>query len=202
MLGRLRVNQRIGAVNTYQFPGTVRSRFALQHPRLTGDDLPLVEAAARQWFRLATRHPKAKRSMPSVVVDDLWQDLILHEREYATFCAAAFGSILHREPEPPMSATTDRIGRLRTTLDLAREDERCGARGIPLLFRIDRELGTDGGRAYVPDCGGHGECYEASVKVCLQHLTGLGGRAEPGRPAPGAGPPDPYQWPNRGMGPA
>jgi hypothetical protein len=202
MFRKLRMNQRLGVVDTFQFPEAVRYRFALQHPGLADDASSLVEAAIRQWFRLAARHPKATLSMPSVVVDDLWQELVLHTREYATFCQAAFGRNLHRVPESPMSATPDRAARLRHTLDLARHDEGCGPRGIPLLFRIDRELGTDGGNAYVPDCGGHGECYEVSGKVCLQHLTGLDSRPQPGRSTPGAGPPNPYQWPNQGMGPA
>jgi hypothetical protein len=201
MLRRLRLNRRIKAVNTFQFPRAVRHQFTLQHPQLIGE-LPLVEAAARQWFRLAARHSPATLAMPSVVVDDLWRELVLHDREYAAFCQAAFGRILEREPESPMSAVPDRTARLRHTLDLARQDERCGPRGIPLLFRIDPQLGTDSGRAYQPDCGGHGECYAVSNKVCLQHLTDLGSRPQAGRPRPGAGPPDPYQWPNQGMGPA
>src|SRR3954466_8960856 len=40
-------NQRIAVVNTFQFPRSVRKRFALHHPQLAGDDLTLVEAAAR-----------------------------------------------------------------------------------------------------------------------------------------------------------
>ena len=202
MLRKLRMNQRLRLVDTFQFPATARYRFALHHPGLADDDRSLVEAATRQWFRLAARHPKAELSMPSVVVDALWQELMLHSREYATFCEAAFGRNLHREPGSPMSATPDRAARLRHTLDLARQDDGCGARGIPLLFRIDRELGTDRDSAYVPDCGGHGECYEPSGKACLQHLTGLDSRPQTGRSNPGAGPPNPYQWPNQGMGPA
>jgi len=165
----------------------------------------LVEAAARQWFRVAARHPRAKLSMSSVLVDDLWRELARHTRDYATFCDAAFGRLLPHEPEPAMSAanaTADRTTRLRHTLDLARQDEGCGPRGIPMLFRVDRHLGIDGGLGYVADCGGHGECYERSGTICLQHLTGLGRQTKRGLAHPGAGPPDPYQWPNQGIGPS
>jgi len=182
----------------------VRQRFALEHAQLAGDDLTLVEAAARQWFRLAARHPRAQLSMPSALVDDLWRELVRDTRGYATFCDAAFGRFLPHEAKPAMGAadaTADRTTRLRHTLDLARQDEGCGARGIPLLFRVDAQLGFDGA-GYVADCGGHGECYEASGTVCLQHLTGLGKQTKPGLSHPGAGPPDPYQWPNQGIGPS
>ena len=202
MFRKLRVNQRIHVVDTFPFPSSARQRFALQHPELTGDDGALVEAAVRQWFRLAVRHPKALLSIPSVLVDDLWREVIRHSREYATFCDAAFGRYLPRAPESAMSANTDRTTRLRRTLVLARQDERCGARGIPLLFRIDRELSTNDGARYVADCGGHGECYEVSGTVCLQHLTGLSRRPRAGRRPGGGEQSGPYQWPNQGIGPS
>jgi hypothetical protein len=187
-----------------QFPRSVRQRFAHQHPQLADDDLTLVEAAARQWFRLAARHPVAKLSMASVLVDDFWRELLRHTRDYATFCDAAFGRFLPHDADSAVSAanaTANRTTRLRHTLNLARQDEGCGPRGIPLLFRVDRQLGLDGA-GYVADCGGHGECYEVSGTVCLQHLIGLGKQTNPGLPRPGTGPPDPYQWPNQGMGPS
>jgi hypothetical protein len=116
MLRKLRMNQRLRVVDTFPFPATVRYRFALQHPGLANDDRLLVEAATRQWFRVAARHPKATLSMPSVVVDDLWQELVVHSREYATLCEAAFGRNLRRVPESAMSASPDRAARLRHTL--------------------------------------------------------------------------------------
>src|SRR3954451_8319251 len=104
--------------NTFQFPRSVRQRFALQHLQLAGDDLTLVESAARQWFRLAARHPRAQLSMESVLVDDLWRELVRRTRDYATFCDTAFGRFLPHDPEPAMSAanaTANRTTRLRHT---------------------------------------------------------------------------------------
>ena len=60
------------------------------------------------------------------------------------------------------------------TLDLARRDEGCDPDQLPLLFRVDREIGIAGGRTYLADCGGRGQCFPVSGAVCLQHLGGAG----------------------------
>jgi hypothetical protein len=171
-----RVARRITAVDAFEFPSSVRLRFSDQHRELSVDGIRTVEAALRQWFRLAARHPKTKVSMPSVVVDDMWHGLVLHTREYAAFCEAAFGRFLHHGPEAAMSspaAAANRTAWLLAALQLAREDEGCGAHQLPLLFRVDKELGVDSGRRYLADCGGRGQCYEVPGTLCLQHLTGM-----------------------------
>jgi hypothetical protein len=172
-----RVARRITVVNGFEFPASVRQRFGWQHPELDADQIRVVETATRQWFRLVAGHRKAKLSMPSTVVDALWHELVLHTREYAAFCQAAFGRFLHHQPESAMSgeaAAANRTTRLLATLDLARRDEGCGAKELPLLFRVDQDLDVPGGRRYLADCGGRGECYEVPGMVCLQHLVGFG----------------------------
>src|SRR3954451_1279371 len=96
--------RRLEVIDTYAFPASVRSRFALQYQSLSAEEVRTVEAATRQWFRLAARHPKAKLAMPSVVVDELWHELVLHTRDYAEFCTTAFPRFLHHTPESAMSA--------------------------------------------------------------------------------------------------
>jgi hypothetical protein len=169
--------RRVAVVNAFVFPSGVRQRFTDHHRDLSADDVATVEAAARQWFRLAAGHPKAKLSMPSVVVDDLWHELVLQSREYAAFCEAAFGRLLPHPPESAMGAATaagNRSTGLATTLHLAQQDEGCGPHQLPLLFRVDGQLAVAGGRRYLIDCGGRGECFELPGTVCLQHLTGVG----------------------------
>ncbi|MEN3306407.1 MAG: hypothetical protein V7603_2609, partial [Micromonosporaceae bacterium] len=115
--------------------------------------------------------------MPSVVVDDLWHELVLHTRDYAALCDIAFGHFLHHEPASAMSAKDAHANRttlLLATLNLARRDETCGPTDLPLLFRVDQELRVQGGNRYLVDCGGRGECFEAPRMVCLQHLAGSG----------------------------
>ena len=155
-------------MDAFSFPGGLRQRFAYRHGDLSSAGLRSVEAGARQWFRLGARHPRARLTMPSVIVGDFWREFALHERDYAEFCAAAFG-----HPLPPEPATVDR-SRLRTTFDLAREDEVSAPGALPLIFRVDRELAVAGGSRYLADCGGRGLCYELKDTVCLQHVGGPG----------------------------
>jgi hypothetical protein len=179
MLRNHRAAHRIGAVDDLQFPASGRQRLGNQHPHLSGDDIRLVEASTRQWFRLVARHPRAKMSMPSVVAGDLWQELALHGRDYAAFCDAAFGRLLHHQLGSAMSADTTHTNRtpmLLATLNYARRDEGCIPTALPLLFRVDRNLCIRDGNRYLADCGGRGECFQVSGLICLQHLGGPGKR--------------------------
>jgi hypothetical protein len=160
-----------------QFPASGRLRVGNQHPHLSDDDIQLVETATRQWFRLVARHPRATLSMPSVVVNDLWQEMALHTRDYAAFCDVAFGRPLHHQPGPAMAADTANINRiplLLATLSYARRDEGCSPTVLPLLFRVDKNLRIRDGNCYLATCGGRGECFRAPGLICLQHLAGLG----------------------------
>ncbi|MCG5439131.1 hypothetical protein [Micromonospora foliorum] len=162
-----------------RFPASGRQHLRNRHPHLSDDDLVLVETATRQWFRIIARQPNTKLSMPSVVVDDLWQELTLHAQDYATFCDAAFGRLPHPQPRSATGGDTtdaDRRPLLLTTLSHGRRDEGCGPTGLPLLFRVDQELRVHDGNRYLADCGGRGECFPVSGRVCLQHLAGPGKR--------------------------
>ena len=144
-----------------QFPSTARQRLVFGHPDLTADHLRAVEEAARQWFRLAERQRPARLAMPSVAVDELWQ--VLTEQR------AGFPPYL---PEQP--AAGDHGKRLQHTFRLAQRDEGGPSDALPLLFRVDREIGIAGGRRYLVDCGGRGQCFPVAATICLVHLTGTG----------------------------
>jgi hypothetical protein len=176
-----RVAPRLAAVDAYEFPSGVRQRVRFKHPDLEPEGTALIEKALRQWFRLLARHPSVRLSMPSMLVDDMWHEFLLHTRDYAAFCDAVLGQFLHHEPESAMTpdqAAANRSDRLLVTLRLARQDEDCGPKGLPLLFRVDHEVGLEGCRRYRVDCGGRSRCYESSYPevVCLQHVAGLGRR--------------------------
>lgn len=114
--------------------------------------------------------------MPSMLADDMWHEFMVHTRYYAAFCEVAFGQFLHHEPESAMSpdqAAANRSDRLLITLRLARQDEHCGPHALPLLFRVDQEVGLEGSRRYLVDCGGREQCYDSSRPglVCLHHLN-------------------------------
>ncbi|MGQ0774113.1 MAG: glycine-rich domain-containing protein [Pseudonocardiales bacterium] len=171
-----RVAQRLAAIDSYEFPSGVRQRVRLKHSGLGAESMALVEAGLQQWFRIVARRPTARLSMPSMLVDDMWHEFMLHTRDYAAFCDAAFGRFLHHEPESAMTpdqAAANRSRLLLVTLRLARQDE-DGSPKLPLLFRVDHEVAPDGARRYVADCGGRGQCYSADGVVCLQHLVSVG----------------------------
>jgi hypothetical protein len=198
-----RQRNRVAAVDAYQFPSSVLQRFGFGHESLSAADIATVEAATRQWFRLAARNPKAKLSMPSVIVDDLWHELVLHTRDYAEFCDVALGRFVHHVPESAMSAADAAAmggSTLQNTLKLAQRDEGIAATALPLLFTVDRDLGIEGGRRYLADCGGRGQCHELPGALCVWHLTGTGRGSRGGWKDHGEPPIDPSLAGGSGMG--
>ncbi|WP_127504110.1 hypothetical protein [Actinoplanes solisilvae] len=164
-----RTTHRLAAIDAYRFPATVRQRFATEHDTLTATDLDAIESAARQWFRLAARHPRARTAMPSQVTDALRRALSQQTADYAAFCTEAFG-----RPYLPPPVTAHPSAGLAETLRLARQDENCGPGALPLLFRVDQQLAIPGGHRYLADCGGRGVCHDLPGTLCLMHLTGTG----------------------------
>ena len=151
------------------FPPGLPARLSRAHPLLDDDALALVEQGLRQWFAVCQRAEGEPLAMPSVVVDDLWHELIVHTQAYERYCRGAFGRFLHHTPEESMplrAAEANRGSRMRRTYELARELE--GA-DLPLLFRVDRLLRVAHGRAYVADCGS-GVCAPPDGATCLAHL--------------------------------
>lgn len=173
-LQKYRSAHRLAVVDDLRFSAGARQRLMNQHRHLNGDDIGTVETAARQWFRLIARNPRATLSMPSVVVDDLWRELTLDARDYAAFCDAAFG-----RPVPHTLRDATPAGML-ATLSYARRDENCGPTDLPLLFRVDHDLRIPDGPRYLADCGGRGECFQARGMICLQHVGGPGKRLKLG----------------------
>jgi hypothetical protein len=163
-------SKQVAAVDAFAFPSGLRQRLALRHEELSSAGIDQVEAATRQWFRLAARTPKAKVSLPSATVDTFWQELALHTHDYAAFCDAAFGRLLPYAAMPAVGAASH----LQATLRLAQEDESCASDRLPLLFRVDVSSGLHGARHYLADCGGRGFCYEQTSTICVQHLAGPG----------------------------
>jgi hypothetical protein len=182
----------MATVDEFQFPAGGRHLLGIQHPHLGTDDIVVIEAATRQWFRLVARDRRATLSMPSVVVGDLWRELTLHGRDYAVFCDAAFGRLVPHRPGPGSTAA------LLATLGHARRDEGCGPADLPLLFRVDQSLGIRDGRRYLADCGGRGECFPAPGRICLQHLAGPGKRIRAGGMGSELTPSD--RWPGHSGG--
>jgi hypothetical protein len=162
-------SRRVAVIDAYPFGSNVRHRFTIHHPDLSAVNIRTVEAATRQWLRLLARYPKAELAVPSTVVDDMWSALVTDSDAYAALCQAAFGRTVGR-PDPAVS----RPEALLATLRRARQDEGPDTDDLPLLFRIDRDLAVPGGRRYLADCGGRGQCHELPGVACLEHLAGAG----------------------------
>jgi hypothetical protein len=162
---------RVSAVDDYVFPGSVVERFGTQHPEVHPEDVALVEAAARQWFRLFARKPRSSLALPSRAVSDLWLSFVHAEDAYRLFCQDAFGAFLPHRPPPsgPDEGVADGMG-LQRTLTAARQDEPDAPSGLPSLFRVDATVQILNARRYIPACGGEAECYVASGAVCLKHV--------------------------------
>jgi hypothetical protein len=176
-IGAYRAARRVRAVDAYEFPFSVGQRLRRTHPDLRTEDVALVEAATRQWFRILARRPTARLwlAMPSTLADDMWHEFLLHTRDYAAFCDTAFRRFLHHLPESaitPEDAVPSPTSRLLATLRLAREDENNPS-ALPVLFRVDHEAGLHEAPRYLVHCGGREECYAASTVdlVCLYHLV-------------------------------
>ena len=77
----------------------------------------------------------------------MWRTLSDDHISYGELCASAFGRVLPYAERP---------GALAATYRAARKDE---PGDMPLLFRVDKELGVPEARRYVADCGGRGQCW-------------------------------------------
>jgi len=164
----------VAEVDRYQFPEAVADRFRREHPEVHPEDTALVEAAARQWFRLIARAPKQALALPSRAVSDWWLGFLHAEDAYRQFCQDAFGGFVPHRPPPsgPGEGVADGPGLMRT-LESARGDEPAAPNGLPWLFRVDARVYVLNARRYIATCGGGPECYSVAGSVCLHHLTGL-----------------------------
>lgn len=164
----------MAAVDRQRFPDTVAERFRHEHPELHPEDTALVEAAARQWFRLLAREPRAALALPSRAVSDWWLAFLHSEDAYRLFCDEAVGTYTPHRPPPtgPGEGVADAAGLLRT-LECARRDEPDAPQALPWLFRVDAKVQILNARRYLATCGGGPECFSVPGTVCLHHLAGF-----------------------------
>jgi hypothetical protein len=165
---------RVSAVDRYQFPEAVAERFRHEHPEVHPEDTALIEAAARQWFRLIGREPRRALALPSRAVSDWWLAFLHAEDAYRQFCQDACGEFVPHRPPPsgPGEDVADGAGLVRT-LKSARRDEPEAPNGLPWLFRVDAKVQILNARRYISGCGGGPECYSVAGSICLHHLAGF-----------------------------
>ena len=164
---------RVAAIDGYRFPEAMVDRFRQDHPEMQPEDSSLVEAAARQWFRLTAREPRRRLALPSRAVSGVWLAFLHAEDAYRHFCDEAFGEFLPHKPPPsgPGEGVADAPG-LLLTFESALRDEPDPPNGLPWLFRVDAKTQILNARRYIADCGGGRECYTVAGSVCLRRLAG------------------------------
>ena len=171
--GRRGAVARAAAVDAHTIGEAVLDRFRVAHPEVAAEDVPLVVAATRQWFRVLGSRPGGEPAMPSRAVTGLWAAMVADDETWASFCAGALGDTpVHREP--PDAGEDAGAADLARTLAAARRDEPDAASGLPLLFRVDAAVGILNARRYLADCGGGGQCHPSPGVQCLVHLDGPG----------------------------
>jgi hypothetical protein len=129
--------RRVDFINGYDFPQSVLVRFRLAHPEIDDAGAAVVQAGGRQWFRVIARDPYLTCGMPSVAVDDLWHEFMLHTRDYAAFCPPAIGEFLHHQPNsvtPSWQRNAEQNWELLSTFMRGQADENLSGTVLPLLF--------------------------------------------------------------------
>jgi hypothetical protein len=167
-LGRL--GRRQLYVATYDFPAGLDHEFRRRYPKVHSLDSGF--RAFRQWLRLQVV-AKETLAMPSLAVDQLWHEFILHTVAYDEFCARAYGRKLHHHPEAAMSdgPVEEANGRaMAYTFALACTDENIRPHEpdrLPLLFSVDAILRVRDGRRWKLNCGA--TSCEVAVGRCAWH---------------------------------
>ena len=166
--GRLLKQQEF--VASYVLPAGIGHDLRWKYPQLA--DLGPAIVGLRQWLRLHVLAP-GELAMPSRSVDVLWHEFILHTKVYDEFCARAYGHKLHHKPARSM--TTAELVRLKGqglgwTFALACRDEGLSLAHpsrLPLLFRVDDDLGLPDGQHWILSCG-RGLCGADEATGCVQ----------------------------------
>lgn len=122
----------------YEFPAYLWERVRSRLPDLSPRELELVERGLREWFVCCAWRWGTVVGMPSRAVDEAWHEFILDTREYAGFCAAAFGEYLHHTPDEAMTAPMgDALGETVRAWDRSE----AGRFEESVLWDLDKRLG-------------------------------------------------------------
>ena len=138
-------------IHTYVFPSAIFKKLHDKHAQLSLKDTQLVTRALREYFLAYLRSKFSYVGMPSLVVDDLWHEFILHTFDYTRFCQQAFGRYFHHTPAGAMGKSGVQDSGLRLTWRHVCLHENINPRKptrLPLLFAIDEKLKIAGGYHY------------------------------------------------------
>lgn len=86
-------------LNCFDFSVRYFEEVQKRYPHLTSEEITQGFEQLRAYFLLCWQRLHQAATMPSGLVDDCWQIMILNTREYHLFCHHAFGLYLHHEPD-------------------------------------------------------------------------------------------------------
>jgi hypothetical protein len=142
-LARSADRRRAAFIDAFEFPPGYSAKLASALPTVDPARHHDVVDGLRQFFQLCRIADGTLVGMPSQAVDEAWHCLILFTRDYARLCDGAFKKFLHHTPEagiagPDMQVANTRAWAIACQVEGVdpREPEH-----VPLLFRIDSELG-------------------------------------------------------------
>ncbi|MCF8168290.1 MAG: hypothetical protein K9J77_06745 [Rhodoferax sp.] len=138
-----------------RLPAFLLSKLRSKYPQLSAGDVDLVLRGLRQFFVAHLRSQRQFVAMPSLVVDFVWHEFILHTHAYQIWCNTAFGKMLHHTPAEVLGHDAKRNDGLRRTWYWTCKEESIDPRKpsrLPLLFALDKKFNIPGGFSYVPDC--------------------------------------------------
>ena len=166
-----RLGRRQVYVASYVLPEGLGQELRRRYPSL--QSLGPANRGLRQWLRIQVV-ARDMLGMPSLAVDLLWHEFILHTEAYDQFCRRAYGRKLHHYPEVAMSAAaTETLNgpAMALAFALACLDEgMCPAHPdrLPILFGADSALDLPDGRHWDLDCRGD-RCRVRGNKRCVWH---------------------------------
>lgn len=143
--------EREAYIRSFKFPLGATARIGNKYPSLSPQDLESVSHGLRHFFLAHLKSGFATIAMPSQVVSDLWQEFILHEREYQVFMEKAFGRMLHHTAASmPIGDEAEKTDWALCWQHACREEKiDPDAPGrLPLLFALDEKLKIENGLRY------------------------------------------------------
>jgi hypothetical protein len=165
-------------VRSYIFPVDAIENFKLKYPLMSSRECDLVIAALKQFFLINLISDNGPIAMPSMAVNTLWREFILHTKSYRLFCEAIFGSFMHYTPV----VVCDEFGRDFAGLEqcwlFACKEEGINPREpvrLPLLFALDARLKIPDGICYEPGCSDPRKQYRDGKTIyCIKGWIAAG----------------------------
>ncbi len=176
-----RQKRQLRFIQNYKLPEPIVNRFKEQYPKLSSEDISLVNKALMEYFYLCNMANGKMVSMPSRVVDDLWHQFLLFSSTYESFCKKAFGRFLHHIPDEAMPSKNSNNEGMKRAWQLICQKYKMNPKypdRMPLLFAIDSILDIENGikyslnktfpgnKATSPSSKNSGAGYDASGAGC------------------------------------